>query len=171
MKKLTIFAGLAALAVAAPAQGHDHPAKGPKTDGPKAHKTHPAKEHKTRPTCQPHAVGYNARGTLVSASLTQTAGVGTPKRGDDRWSGTLTVNLTKANHQAPTGEQTFTLDNARVRFADADHNHVADVPKAGDRVKLHGKITKLNRKCDQTGFTPQITVRHVRFRAPKAPKP
>jgi hypothetical protein len=77
--------------------------------------------------------------------------------------------VTKANHKAPKGEQTFTLTNARVRFGDADRNHVADEPKAGDRVQLHGKITQLRRSCDHTGFTPEITVRNVRFRAPKAP--
>ena len=159
MKKLPIYAGLAAIALAVPAQAHEHAGKGPKSKQPKAAK------------CQPRAVGYNARGTLVSSSLTQTAGAATPTPGDDRYSGDVTVNVAKANHKAPTGEQTFTLTDAKVKFADADHDGVADEPKAGDRVKLHGKITRLNRKCDQTGFTPQITVRHVRFKPPKPPTP
>jgi hypothetical protein len=166
MKKFTLFAGLAAVAVAVPAQAHQG-AQGPKSHPPAQTKKHASAPHK----CTPHAAGYNARGTLVSSSLTQTAGAATPKRGDDRYSGSLTVNVTKANHKAPTGEQTFTLTNAKVRFADADHNQVADQPKAGDRVKLHGKITRLAKHCDQTGFTPEITVRHVQFRAPAAPKP
>jgi hypothetical protein len=157
VRKFPIYAGLAAVALAVPAQAHEHPAK--------QHKA--AKQGK----CQPRAVGYNARGTLVSPSLNQTAGATTPERGDDRYGGTVEVDVTKANHKAPTGPQTFTLTDARVKFADADHNGVADEPKAGDRVKLHGKITKLNRKCDQTGFTPQITVRHVRFKPPKPPTP
>jgi hypothetical protein len=67
--------------------------------------------------------------------------------------------------------QTFTLVNAKVKFADADGNSVADEPKEGDRVKLHGKVTKLKRKCDQTGFTPEITVRKVQFKAPEPVTP
>jgi hypothetical protein len=147
VNKSVIIAGLAATAaVAAPAQAKPHPAK-----------TKPAK-------CEPRAVGYNARGTLVSASLTQTAGQATPQRSDDRYSGSVEVDVKKANHKAPTGVQTFSLTNAKVRFYDANDDNVADEPKAGDRVKLHGKITQLKRRCDETGFTPQITVRHVRFR-------
>ncbi len=120
--------------------------------------------------CTPHKVGYKATGALVSEALSQTQGADTTKRGDDRYSGTLTVDVKKANHRAPKGEQTYTVEDARVRFYDADHNHVADEPKAGDRVKLSGKITKLRKKCDSTGFTPEITVRKVDFKAAKAPK-
>jgi hypothetical protein len=157
MRKFPIYAGLAAVALAVPAHAHEHPAKQRKA----------AKVGK----CQPRAVGYNARGTLVSATLNQTAGALTPERGDDRYSGTVEVDVKKANHKAPTGPQPFTLTDAKVKFADADHNGVADVPAAGDRVKLHGKITRLKRRCDQTGFTPEITVRHVRFRPPTPPAP
>jgi hypothetical protein len=159
MRKLPIYAGLLAVALAVPAQAHEHPGKGPKSKV-----TKPGK-------CQPRAVGYNARGAFVSSSLTQTAGAATPALGDDRYSGSVTVNVTKANHKAPTADQTFTLDNAKVKFADADDNGVADVPVAGDRVKLHGKVTRLKRKCDQTGFTPQVTVRKVQFKAPKPATP
>jgi hypothetical protein len=160
MRKFPIYAGLAALALAVPAQAVSKPG------------TH--KQHKQRKAakCQPHAVGYNARGTYESSTLAQTAGAATPELGDDRWSGTLTVVVTKANHKAPTGSQPFTLDNAKVAFADADDNGVTEQPAAGDRVKLQGKITRLKRKCDQTGFTPEITVRRVRFKAPEpAPTP
>jgi hypothetical protein len=159
MRKFPIYAGLAALALAVPVQA------GAKSGTPKEHKS--AKVGK----CQPRAVGYNARGTFVSSSLTQTAGAATPELGDDRYSGSVTVNVAKANHKAPTADQMFTLDNAKVKFADADDNGVADVPVAGDRVKLHGKITRLKRKCDQTGFTPQVTVRKVQFKAPKPATP
>jgi hypothetical protein len=165
MRKFPIYAGLMAVALAVPAQAHERPAKNPKTHTGKQHKA--AKQGK----CQPRAVGYNARGTFVSSSLTQTAGTATPELRDDRYSGSVTVNVAKANHKAPTAEQTFTLDNAKVKFADADDNGVADVPVAGDRVKLHGKVTRLKRKCDQTGFTPQITVRQVQFKAPKPATP
>jgi hypothetical protein len=117
--------------------------------------------------CQPHAVAYKAAGTLESQALTQTQGADTPKRRDDRYSGTLTVNVTRASHHGATGSQTYTLDNARVRFYDANHDHTADVPKAGDRVKVKGRITKLAKKCDQTGFTPTVTVRRVEFKPAK----
>src|SRR5207249_4246457 len=155
MKKLMLLTALFAAALVLPAQAKP------------AHPPHPVKSKK----CTPHAVGYKAAGTLVSVSLTQSAGAGTAKRGDDRYSGTLTVDVTKANHHAPTGDQTYTLANVRVRFYDRDHNHVADEPKPGDRVKVHGKITRLPKKCDQTGFTPTITVRKVDFKPPKPAKP
>jgi hypothetical protein len=151
MYKSVICGIVLAAALVAPAQ-----AKSPK----------PAKAK----SCTPHKVGYNATGTLVSQALTQTEGSGTATRGDDRYSGTLTVNVTRANHRAPKGEQTYTVENARVRFSDADHNHVADEPKAGDRVKVQGKTTKLRRKCDSSGFSPEVTVRKVSFKAPKAAK-
>jgi hypothetical protein len=154
MRKLTICAVALAAALAVPAQG-------------KPTKPHPAKSHK----CTPHKVAYKASGTLVSESLTQTAGANTPKRGDDRYSGTLTVDVTKANHHAAKGEQTYTLDNARVRFYDADHNGTPDQAKTGDGVKLKGKITTLQKKCDATGFTPTITIRKVDFKPAKTAKP
>jgi hypothetical protein len=152
MKKLILLTALFAAALVLPAQ---------------AKPSHPTKSKK----CDPHAVGYKAAGKLVSESLTQSAGAGTAKRGDDRYSGKLTVDVTKANHRAPTGEQTYTLANVRVKFYDRDRNHVADEPKSGDRVKVHGKITHLPRKCDQSGFTPTITVRKVDFKPAKPAKP
>jgi|1186.fasta_scaffold475256_2 hypothetical protein len=157
MRKIVV-AVLALVAVAAvPAQakpGKPHP----------AHPAHPAASKK----CKVHNVGYKAHGTLVSESLTQTQGAGTETRRDDRYSGDVTVDVTKANHHAPTGTQTYTLDNDRVKFYDANHDHVADTPKAGDRVKIKGKISKLAKKCDQTGFTPEINVRRVEFKPAKS---
>jgi hypothetical protein len=155
MRKLTICAVALAAMLAVPAQGK--PTK----------PTHPAKSHK----CTPHKVAYRASGTLVSETLTQTAGADTPKRGDDRYSGPLMVGVTKTNHHAAKGEQTYTLDNARVRFYDADHNGTTDPPKAGDGVKLIGKITTLPKKCDHTGFTATTTIRKVDFKPAKTPKP
>jgi hypothetical protein len=146
MRRIALYSIALAVTLAVPANAKPHPAKPPK-----------AKE------CKSHNVGYNARGTLVSQTLTQTAGADTAKRGDDRYSGTLTVDVKKANHRAPQGEQTYTVDNARV--------HGSDTAKAGDRVKIHGKITKLGKKCDATGSTPTVTVRKVDFKAAKAPKP
>jgi len=82
MRKILFLMILCAGAMSLPAQ-----AKPPKPDP-----SHPAKSHK----CVPHAVGYRASGELVSVSLTQTAGAATPQRGDDRYDGSITVNVTKA---------------------------------------------------------------------------
>jgi hypothetical protein len=147
--------GMAALAIAAvvavPAQAK------PGKPGGKSHK------------CTPHAVAYTASGKLVSQTLTQTKGADTTTRRDDRYSGDVTVDVKKASHHGATGSQTFTVDNARVKFYDANHDHTADVPKAGDKVKVKGRITRLAKKCDQSGFTATTTVRRVEFKP--APKP
>jgi hypothetical protein len=155
MRKLVLLITCVAAVTVVPAQ-----AKPSKPD-------HPAKSQK----CQPHKVGYKASGTLVTATIEQTAGSATPERGDDRYSGSVTVDVSKANHHAPKGEQTYTLDSARVKFYDSDHNKVADEPQAGDRVKVKGKITRLAKKCDTSGFTSTITVRKVEFKPPKPAKP
>jgi hypothetical protein len=145
----------AAPALATKPQHPDHPVK-------------PAKpNHGTSNTCKAHNVGYNAKGTLVSQALTQTAGADTATKKDDRYSGDVVVNVTKANHKAPKGEQTFTLTNAKVSWYDVNKDGTADVPAAGDRVSVHGKITKLSKKCDQTGFTPTVTVKKLSFKQAK----
>jgi hypothetical protein len=133
MKKITVLAtlGLLTLVVSAQAAPHYTPA--------------PGSHH-----CLPHNAGYNASGVLVSASLTA--------EGHHRYSGTLEVKLAKANHRAPTGDQTFTLTAAKVIF---HHGIDPASPAAGSRVKLHGKITKLAKHCPTEGFTPTITVKKV----------
>lgn len=145
----TIIGGLAvAVAVAAPAAAKPKPQ-------PKPGKPHPYQ-------CVPKKVGFHAKGALVSNGLTQSAGADTARRGDDRYSGTLTINVAKANHTAATGEQTYTVENARVRF----RPHGA-APAAGDRVTVHGRTTKVGKKCTDT-FTPTVTVRKVDFKAKKS---
>jgi hypothetical protein len=150
-KILTIAVAGAALAItpalaAKPAAKPDHPTKPP----------HPAK-------CKINSVGYNAKGTLdVVPTLTQTKGADTPTdKSDDRWSGDIQVTVTKANHKAPKGSQTFTLTDAKVSFYDAANDGTDDAPAIGDTVRLHGKITKYKKKCTQD--TPVITVKRVSF--------
>jgi hypothetical protein len=158
MKKILILSVLGLLALAVPAQATTDytPAPSPPPHGPKAPHG-PKGPHK----CQPHSVGYNARGTLVSAALTPGA-----KKG--RYDGTIEVTVTKANHHASTGAQTFTLVSARVVF---HHGVDSTAPAPGSRVKLHGKITQLSKHCSQEGFTPVITVKKVDIRqAPAQPK-
>jgi hypothetical protein len=141
MKKIVVLdtLGLLALAVSAQAAPHYSPAPTPGS-------------HR----CLPHSVGYNASGALVSASLTAEE--------HGRYSGTLGVDLAKANHRAPTGDQTFTLAAAKVKF----HRGVDPTsPAVGSRVKLHGKITKLSKHCPTEGFTPTITVKKVDISRPR----
>jgi hypothetical protein len=167
MRKILISLVAGAALTAAPAlatkpQHPDHPAK-------------PAKPSKpaTPSKCKTHKVGYNAKGVLVSQALSQTQGTATPTdKSDDRYSGDVTVNVAKANHNAPKGPQTFTLTDAKVSWYDANKDGTADVPAAGDTVGIHGKITKLSKKCDQTGFTPTVTVKKLSFKQAKpAPTP
>lgn len=152
MKKLAVLSLFAALALVVSAQ-----AKGP--HGPHYAPTPPTPPP-TSHRCMTHSVGYNASGTLVSSTLTEEA--------NGRYSGMLVVDVTRANHRAPTGEQTFTLSGARVKF----HGGVSPTaPPAGSRVKLHGKITKLaNKHCSTTGFTPTITIKKVDIRPAAPPK-
>jgi hypothetical protein len=159
MRKILMTAAAGAALAVAPAiaakPAHpDHPAK----------PTHPATSKK----CKVHNVGYNAKGTLlVVPTLTQTQGVGTATKHDDRYSGDVSVNVTKANHKAPTGTTLYSLTDAKVSFYDANHDGTADAPAIGDTVRIHGKITKLAKKCDQTGFTATPTVRSISFKQAK----
>jgi len=140
MKKLAATVVLIAVGLVAPAQASkpDRPAKPAK----------PAKAAKGK--CATRSVGFNAAGTLLTSTLTMVE--------PGRYSGTISVHVTRANHGAPKGEQTFTLTNARMRF------HVgvdAAAPAVGSRVKLSGKISKLNRKCPAGGSVPTVTVKKV----------
>jgi hypothetical protein len=141
---------LATAATASAAQAHS-----PK---PKPHPPKPAPAAQSH-QCKPKWIGFSAVGTLVSHAVTQTAGADTPKRGDDRYSGTLTVLVTRANHRVPQGSQTYTLDNDRV--------HLDGTPKAGDRVKLYGKLTRPSGKKCVNAFAQTIDVRRVRLKAAK----
>jgi hypothetical protein len=141
MKRIAVLGtlGLLALVVSAQAAPHYTPAPAPGS-------------HR----CLPHKVGYSASGALVSASLTAEE--------HHRYSGTLEVDLAKANHRALTGDQTFTLAAAKVKF---HHGVDPDSPAAGSRVKLHGKITQLSKRCPTEGFTPTITIKKVDIRQTK----
>src|SRR5579864_876743 len=132
MRKIVLVA-VFVLAIAAPAQ-----AKGPK----------PAKAQK----CQPHAVSYVVSGTLASGSLTANA--------DGTYSGTLVVNVKKANHHAKAANATtttYTLTNASVEL----HGENPAALTANSRVHLSGTITTLAKKCDHTGFTATVTIQQA----------
>jgi hypothetical protein len=143
---LVVAAGAFALVVAAGAFAVVVPAVAAKPSHA-ARASHPRKSHK----CAPHNEAYTASGQLVSWSATQT--------GNGRFSGTITIHVTKANHHAAGvkgTDVTYTLTNATAHFGKG-----ADPPTAGDRVNVIGKISALHKKCDQSGFTATVTVRKV----------
>jgi uncharacterized protein YcnI len=104
-------------------------------------------------------VGYNASGTLKTWQLIKNPD-------DGRYDGTITVTLTRANHKAPIGDQTFTnVIDARVIF----HNGVnSTTPAPGSRVGLHGKIMQLPHSCSTTPTT-TVTVKKVDIRTAGKP--
>ena len=57
------------------------------------------------------------------------------------------------------------MTDSKVRF---HHGVDPTAPATGSRVKTHGKITRLPRHCDQTDFTPTLTVKRVDIKQPKA---
>jgi hypothetical protein len=147
MRRILICTTAIVAVIAVPAQAREKPAKAP--------------------TNCVKTVGFNAKGTLVEQALTQTAGGDTTDKGDDRYSGTLTVTVTKANHKGLKGEREFTLTNGRVNWYDANDDGTDDAPAAGDRVGLHGKLTRLRKRCDAADFEPTTTLRKVDFKAAK----
>ncbi len=148
MKTLVLIAVLALAVFVVPAPAKDHPGHGG------APKTHPAKSHK----CTAHKVGYVAAGTLESATLA--------KNDDGTYSGQMTVKVLRTNHHAKADKgtsKTYTLDHARVNLHDQDPAAL----KPGSRVHLVGRTTKLAKRCDQTGFAPETTIRKANVKAPK----
>lgn len=156
MKKLALTTALALAALAVPAAAKDHPDHGSKA---KAHAEHGQSQDAKAHKCKLHGVGYVVGGTLESGTLTKNA--------DGTYDGTLTVKVAQANHHAVADKatsKTYTLDDARVNL----HGQDPAALKPGSRVKLQGKVTKLNKKCDQTGFTATTTVKKASIKDPKA---
>jgi hypothetical protein len=126
-----------------------HPVKGKGQGKAKGHAK--TKGGKGKGACKTLTVGYRASGTLTSATLT-------PGAKKYRFDGTLVADITRANHRAVKGSQTFTLTDTRVRFGKGVSS---TAPAAGDRVTLHGRITLAKHGC--TSSAPVITVRNVRI--------
>lgn len=166
MKRIVLAATLAAVAVAVPAQASKPESPGAQGKAPSTLAGSKSKR------CTPRSVAYVAFGAYVSSTLTQTQGTATTDNAsDDRWSGTLVVDVKRTNRhgRADKGTQKeYTLTDARVRLADRNDDGIADVPVAGDRVRVQGKITRLARRCDSTGFTAEVKVRSVGFNKPKS---
>ena len=148
MKKIfALIAALTLVALVGPAQAakSPHPPKPP----------HPTTSH----NCTPHKVGYVAAGTLVSGLLT--------KESDGTYSGTLTVHVTRTNHHARGDKGTdkaYTLDHAKANLHGEDPGALV----VDSRVHVKGTITKLSKKCDQTGFTSTLVIKRVSIKPPLA---
>ena len=158
MKKTSIVAALAigalTIPVAAGAKKPENPGSKGKTKSQQKQSQHKNTEKK----CKLKKVGYNASGLLTSYGLTQSQGAGTPAdTSDDRYSGTIGVDVKKANHKSAKGPQTFTVTDIKVKF----HEGVAQPPAVGSWVGLHGKITKRNKKCTDQSGTGVVTLRKI----------
>jgi hypothetical protein len=135
--------------------------KGNQGNGNQGKPSHPGNSHK----CKPHKVAYVASGTLVSQTLA--------KNPDGTYSGVVTAVVKRTNHHA-AGDQgktnEYKVENVRVTFGLADTNSDGSVGlddlKAGDKVKLIGKITVLAKKCSKSGFTAATTIRKIVLNAP-----
>jgi hypothetical protein len=107
-------------------------------------------------------VAYVAAGTLVNESLT--------KEPAGAYGGEVTVEVKRTNHHARADKgttKTYTVERAHVKFVRLTESEV----KAGDRVRLIGKITALAKKCPAAGFEPAVTIRRIVFHAPKPARP
>ena len=158
MKRIAVLVTSIVVVAVVPAMA----AKPPHPTQPTRH-THPAAPKTgTAPSgkrCTALNKGFYATGTLSSSATL------TPGSSSGHFDGTLAVNVTRANHDAATGSQTFTLTNARVHFG---KGVTSTTTAATDRVILHGKITELPHGCSTTGFTSVTTVRNVTIKAPKS---
>jgi hypothetical protein len=118
--------------------------------------------------CKAHGVAFVVSGTLGTQTLVESGGL---------YSGEMELSaISRTNHHAKNIKAPFkeTVKNVRVTFSDlpdtdADGIVALDDVAKGDEVKLIGKITTLAKKCDQTGFKPEITIRKVIFSAPPSP--
>jgi hypothetical protein len=124
-----LAAAAGALAVAVPAAAHP---------GPSSHPSHPVKSHR----CAPHNVAYVESGTVDAATASTLA-----KNADGTWTGSLVVDVLRANHHAKQDKKTtvtYTFTNAtlRVRLAGGTTGFAA-----GDRVQLLGKLAVVAKRC------------------------
>jgi hypothetical protein len=137
--------------------------KGDHGNAAKPNHSSSGKSHK----CKAHKVGWVVSGALVSQTLT--------KNTDGSYSGEVTLEIKKTNHHGveEKGTKSYKVENVQVTFGLADTNADGSVGlddlKAGDKVDLIGKVTKLAKKCDHKEFTATTTIRKLVFNAPVTP--
>jgi hypothetical protein len=168
IRKILLAASVAAF-MATPAMatpGADH---GPSDRSAK--KQQPAQSQ----NCKPRKVAYVAAGALVSHTLVQDAAAAQDGGADKpTFSGDVVVDVAKANKHARADkgtQKTYTLAGARVVLDLDDQNGDAVVDLtdvvAGSAVKVIGKVTVAKKRCDATGFTPELTIKKLIVRAPQ----
>lgn len=137
-----LSAAATALAIAVPAAAH------PGTKGTPHQRNHPSANHPSQShRCTPHNVAY-----LVSGTVDGTTGSTLAVNPDGTWSGTLAVDVSRANHWAKADKGTtvtypFTDAKLTVRFDGGTSDFAA-----GERVKLIGKLAVVSKNC--TTVTP-----------------
>jgi hypothetical protein len=174
MKRIVTVVALSALAAAVPAQARPGDSGARADRAPSQERGDKAKAKASKGSsksrrCKPRRVAYVAHGLYVSSELTQVAGADTPALRDDRWDGTIVVDVKRTNKmgRADKGTQkTYTVAGLRIRFADRDDDGTRDQPVAGDRVKVAGKVTQLRRGCDTSEFESELKVKEVKFLPP-----
>ncbi len=133
LKAGTLAAAAGALAVAVPAAAHPGPSNHPSQAG----------QHGRSHRCLPHNVAYVEGGT-VDATLPTTP---LAKNSDGTWSGTLVIDVTRANFWARADKNTtvtYTFDNAKLRVT---LGRGVTGFTAGERVQLVGKLAVVAKKC------------------------
>ena len=114
----------------------------------------------------PHNVAYVEAGTVDAATASTLT-----QHSDGTWSGTLVVDVTRANHRAQqdvgtTVTYTFTNADLRVRFRGGTTGFAS-----GDRVRLLGTLQVVGRRCTALSPAPTPVFRVVSVRPPVTPPP
>jgi hypothetical protein len=137
VETVAAIAAAGALVAAVPAAAHpgpgDHPGRG----------NHGSKGAEHSRKCD-HKVGYVEGGTIDATTASTLA-----QNADGTWSGTLVVDVTRANHWAradkgKTVTYTFTNATLKVHF---DGGATAGTFTAGERVHLIGKLSAAGKHC------------------------
>ena len=139
----TICAAATALAIAVPAAAHPGSSSNPHRGNHPSGAHHPSRSHQ----CTPHNVAYLEAGTVDSGTGSTLA-----VNPDGTWSGTLVLDVTRANRWARADKGTtvtypFTNAKLTVRFDGATGGFAA-----GEHVKLIGRLAAVSKKC--TTLTP-----------------
>lgn len=111
----------------------------------------PGRGHGKAKPCKLRGKGYEVKGLYAGGDLTQVAGEDTPRWGDDRWSGTIVVDVQQGNHRGrrDVGLSSYPVTNVRVVG-------VKDgvIPDEGTRLQLIGKQTPACAPAPTTPTTP-----------------
>jgi hypothetical protein len=136
--KIGTLAAVGAMLVAVPAAAH--PGGNPTGHGNSGGTHGQGGSHSHR--CQPHNRAYVESGTVDSTTPSTLA-----QNSDGTWSGTLVVDVTRADRAARADQGqtvTYTFDNAQLNVA-FDGGTTGFT--AGERVRLIGKVASTPRRC------------------------